>query len=265
MLMLGYAWQAGRVPLAHASIMRAIELNGVQVEPNKSAFEWGRRCRHDLASVEALCQTRQVIRISKRKTLNELMDERTRFLVDYQDEAYADVYRSFVQKVHAAEASVAKGTRLSEAVARGMFKLMAYKDEYEVARLHTGSAFAEQIGSMFEGDYTIVHHLAPPLLSRHNDKGELVKRAFGPWVRVAMRALGRMKGLRGTKLDLFGYTQERRAERSLIRRYRDSIDEILATLTEGKLTLAVEIANLPQDIRGYGHVKARNAAAANTK
>ena len=265
MLMLGYAWQAGRVPLAHASIMRAIELNGVQVEPNKSAFEWGRRCRHDLASVEALCQTRQVIRISKRKTLDEMMEERTRFLVDYQDEAYADAYRGFVQKVRAAEAGVAKGTRLSEAVARGLFKLMAYKDEYEVARLHTGSAFAEQIGSMFEGDYTIVHHLAPPLFSRHNDKGELVKRAFGPWVRVAMRALVRMKGLRGTKLDLFGYTQERRTERSLIRQYRDSIEEILATLTEAKLALALEIANIPQDIRGYGHVKARHLAVAEPK
>ena len=265
MLMLGYAWQAGRVPLDHASIMRAIELNGVQIELNKSAFEWGRRCRHDLASVEALFEARQVIRISKRKTLDEVLEERVRFLTDYQNAAYAAVYRAFVEKVRAAEAAVAKGTRLAEAVARNLFKLMSYKDEYEVARLHTGIAFTEQVGRMFEGDYTLEHHMAPPLLAKRNKDGELIKQKFGPWMRTAMQGLARLKGLRGTMLDPFGYTHERRTERALIGEYRASIEEVLAKLSAGKLALAVDIANIPQDIRGFGHVKERHLAAARPK
>jgi indolepyruvate ferredoxin oxidoreductase len=265
MLMLGYAWQAGRLPLGHAAIMRAIELNGVQVEQNKSAFEWGRRCRHDLASVEALFQARQVIRISKRKTLDELLEERVRFLTEYQDGAYAAVYRAFVEKVRAAEAGVARGTRLAEAVARNLFKLMSYKDEYEVARLHTGTAFAEQVSRTFEGDYTLEHHMAPPLLARRNRNGELVKQSFGPWMRTAMSLLARMKGVRGTMLDPFGYTHERRTERALIQEYRGSMDEVLASLSAGKIQLAVDIANIPQDIRGFGHVKERHLEAARPK
>jgi indolepyruvate ferredoxin oxidoreductase len=186
------------------------------------------------------------------------------FLTAYQNAGYARGYSDFVEKVRQAEAPLGK-TALTEAVARYLFKLMAYKDEYEVARLHTGSAFAEQIGAMFEGDYTIVHHLAPPLFSRRNDKGELVKRAFGPWVRVAFRALAGMKCLRGSRLDIFGYTHERRTERGLIQEYRASIEEILGALSADRMSLAVELASIPQDIRGLGHVKARHLDAARPK
>jgi indolepyruvate ferredoxin oxidoreductase len=265
MLMLGYAWQAGRVPLSRASILRAIELNGVQVESNQAAFEWGRRCVADLPGVQAAAAPRQVVQLARRPTLQGLVTERIRFLTDYQSAAYAAEYESFVGKVHAAEAAVAKGTRLSEAVARNLFKLMAYKDEYEVARLHTGAAFAAQVAETFEGDVRLVHHLAPPLLARRNERGELVKRAFGPWVRTAMRGLATLKGLRGTALDPFGYTEERRTERRLIGQYRSCVEELLAGLTAQSLGLAVEIASVPQDIRGFGHVKARHLEAAQSK
>ena len=160
------------MPLAHESIMRAIELNGVQVEQNKAAFELGRRCRHDLASVESQARPTQVITFNKRKTLNEMLDERVRFLAEYQNEAYANVYRAFVEKVRSAEAAVGRnGTQLAETVARNLFKLMAYKDEYEVARLHTSPAFLKQIEDTFEGDYKLVHHMAPPMLSRRGANG----------------------------------------------------------------------------------------------
>jgi indolepyruvate ferredoxin oxidoreductase len=266
MMMLGLAWQAGRVPLGLASILRAIELNGVQVESNKAAFEWGRHCVADRAAVEALCAPAQVVQFVKRPSLDALVAKRVGFLTEYQNEAYATAYKAFVAKVQAAEAAAqGSGTRLSEAVARNLFKLMAYKDEYEVARLHTSPAFADQVAQMFEGDYKLVHHLAPPLFSRRNAKGELVKRPFGAWVRVAMRALAKMKPLRGTALDPFGYAAERVEERRLIDEYRACIDELLARLTPHNHPLAVDIAGIPQDIRGYGHVKARHLEAARIK
>ena len=208
-LMLGYAWQQGRVPLSHASLMRAIELNGVQVDNNKAAFEWGRHAAHDLASVQALFKAAQVIEFVKKPSLDEMVAKRVDFLTGYQDAAYAASYKAFVDKVRAAEAPLA-GTRLTEAVARYLFKLMAYKDEYEVARLHTDTAFSDKIASMFEGDYKLVHHLAPPAIAKKNDKGELVKQPFGPWMRSAFGVLARLKGLRGTAFDPFG--RSRRAQ-----------------------------------------------------
>ncbi|MEO5738684.1 MAG: indolepyruvate ferredoxin oxidoreductase family protein, partial [Variovorax sp.] len=265
MMMLGYAWQAGRVPLSHAALMRAIELNGVQVEQNRAAFELGRRCRHDLAGVEREASPAQVLRFTKRKTLDDLVEARTRFLVDYQDAAYAEAYRTVVDRVRAAEAAVSRGTRFAEAVARNLFKLMAYKDEYEVARLLTGAAFLKQVQDSFEGDYTLVHHLAPPLLARKGPSGEPMKTAFGPWVRGAMRLLASMKRLRGTPLDPFGRTDERRGERALIAEYRACIDELLASLDGERLGLACEIAAVPEQIRGFGHVKQRHLAAARPK
>jgi indolepyruvate ferredoxin oxidoreductase len=150
-------------------------------------------------------------------------------------------------------------------VARYLFKLMAYKDEYEVARLHTDPAFTDRIAAMFEGDYRVVHHLAPPRFAKTNARGELVKQAFGPWVRTVFGWLTRMKGLRGTALDIFGNTEERRTERALIHEYRACIDELLRGLNAANLAAAVEIASLPEDIRGYGHVKARHLAAVRVK
>ena len=264
-LLLGYAWQKGRVPLSHAALMRAMELNGVQIDNNKAAFEWGRRCAHDLAAVQALFQAAQVIQFVKKPALAEMVAQRVEFLTGYQDAAYAAQYRAFVEKVQAAEAKLGSSTRLAEAVARYLFKLMAYKDEYEVARLHTDKAFTDKIAAMFEGDYKIVHHMAPPLMAKRNDKGELVKQSFGPWMRRALGVLGGLKGLRGGALDIFGKTEERRMERALIQEYRACIEELLAGLTPERLVLAVEIARIPEDIRGYGHVKERHLKAARAK
>jgi indolepyruvate ferredoxin oxidoreductase len=270
-LMLGYAWQHGRVPLSYASLMRAIELNGVQVELNKAAFEWGRRCARDLAAVRALSQTAQVIPLVRRPRLEELVDTRATFLTGYQNAAYAADYRAFVERVRQAEAALqgsanaAPGTRLTEAVARYLFKLMAYKDEYEVARLHTDPGFIEQVNRQFEGDFKLVHHLAPPLLGKVNSRGEPVKQAFGSWMRTAFVLLARLKGLRGTALDPFGRTAERRTERALITEYRACIESILPGLTPENLALATAIASVPEDIRGYGHVKARHLATARAK
>lgn len=263
-LLLGFAWQKGRVPLTHASLMRAMELNGVQVDNNKAAFEWGRRCAHDLASVQAIYRAAQVIEFVRKPSLDEMVAKRIDFLTGYQDAAYAAAYKAYVDKVRAAEAPLAS-TRLTEAVARYLFKLMAYKDEYEVARLHTDPAFTDRIASMFEGDYKLVHHLAPPMIAKRNERGELVKQPFGPWMRGAFRWLAKMKGLRGSALDPFGRTAERRTERALIAEYRAAVDELLAGLNAGNLPLAVEIARIPEEIRGYGHVKERHLAAARAK
>lgn len=263
-LLLGYAWQKGRVPLTHAALMRAFELNGVQVDNNKAAFEWGRRCAHDLAAVQSLFAAAAVIEFVKKPSLDEVVGKRVEFLTGYQDGAYAAQYKAFVDQVRQAESSLGS-TKLTEAVARYLFKLMAYKDEYEVARLHTDPAFTQKIAGMFEGDFKLTHHLAPPLLAQTNDKGELLKKPYGPWMRSAFAVLAKLKGLRGTALDPFGRTEERRTERALIGEYRACIEELLRTLSAANLAQAVEIARIPEEIRGYGHVKARHLAAARAK
>ncbi|MFN3303020.1 MAG: indolepyruvate ferredoxin oxidoreductase family protein [Roseateles sp.] len=264
-LMLGYAWQQGRVPLSYDALMRAIELNGVQVDNNKAAFEWGRRCAHDLKSVQALYAAQAVIQLVKRQSVDEIVAKRVDFLTGYQNAAYAAEYQAFVNKVRAAESPLGT-TKLTEAVARYLFKLMAYKDEYEVARLHTDPAFTAKVADQFEGDYKLVHHLAPPLLAKKNAKGESVKRPFGGWVRPAFGLLAKLKGLRGTAFDVFGYTEERRTERALIGEYRASIEALLAKgLTAERLALATDIARIPEEIRGYGHVKERHLHAARAK
>ncbi|WHZ10047.1 MAG: indolepyruvate ferredoxin oxidoreductase family protein [Burkholderiaceae bacterium] len=260
-MLLGYAWQRGWVPLAQASLARAIELNAVAVEQNKAAFEWGRRAAHDPKGLAALLAPAQVIAFKPRETLETLVARRAEFLTGYQNAAYAASYRLFVERVRQAEIPLGK-TTLAEAVARYLFKLMAYKDEYEVARLHVDPAFHERIAAMFEGDYKLAYHLAPPLLARRNDKGELQKRRFGPATLTLFKLLARLKGLRGTAFDVFGRTDERRAERALIVEYRASIDELLARLDADNHGQALAIARIPEQIRGYGHVKARHLSAA---
>ncbi|WP_342131787.1 indolepyruvate ferredoxin oxidoreductase family protein [Hydrogenophaga sp. OTU3427] len=260
-MILGYAWQKGWVPLERASLLRAIELNAVAVDANKAAFEWGRQAAHDWARVQALLTPAQVIELKKRETLESIVARRAEFLTGYQNAAYAQTYRDFVARVQQAESALGK-TSLTEAVARYLFKLMAYKDEYEVARLHTDPAFHERIAQMFEGDYTLKYHLAPPLLAKKNDKGELQKQTFGPAMLTAFRLLARLKGLRGGALDLFGRTEERRMERQLIADYRASIEEVLRGLNAGNHALALDIARLPEAIKGFGHVKERNLRAA---
>jgi indolepyruvate ferredoxin oxidoreductase len=260
-LMLGYAWQKGWVPLARESIIRAMELNAVAVENNKAAFEWGRRAAHDPASVGSLMTpSAQVIEFKKRETLETVVGRRVEFLTAYQNAGYAKPYQQLVERVRAAEQPLGK-TTLSEAVAHGLFRLMAYKDEYEVARLHADTGFRERVQAQFEGDFKIHYHLAPPLVAKKNDKGELVKRKFGPSTFHLFRLLARLKGLRGTPLDVFGYTGERRTERALIAEYRKTVEELIGRLAPGNHALAVEIARLPDSIRGYGHVKARNLEA----
>lgn len=264
-LMLGYAWQKGRIPLSHAALMRAIELNGVQIDNNKAAFEWGRRAAYDLAAVQSLMKPAQVIEFVRKSTnVDDLVAKRVEFLTGYQDAAYAAQYKAFVEKVRAVEQPLG-GTKLTEAVARYLFKLMAYKDEYEVARLHTDRSFLDKVAAQFEGDYKLNYHLAPPLLAKKNDKGELVKKPYGPWMLKAFGLLAKLKGLRGTAFDVFGHTEERKMERALIGEYRQSIEEVLRGLNAGNLSLAVEIARIPEEIRGYGHVKERHLKVARPK
>jgi indolepyruvate ferredoxin oxidoreductase len=260
-MMLGYAWQKGWIPLGHESMVRAIELNGVAVDNNKAAFEWGRRAAHDWGPVEKLLAPAQVIEFKRRETLESLVARRVEFLSAYQDASYADSYRNFVEKVRAAEAPLGK-TLLAETVARYLFKLMAYKDEYEVARLHAETGFQEKVAAMFEGDFKVNFHLAPPMLARRNDKGELQKMKFGPAMLTGFRVLAKLRVLRGTPFDIFGRTGERKMERSLIRRYRESIELVLTSLDADRHALAVDIARIPEQIKGFGHVKARHLAAA---
>jgi indolepyruvate ferredoxin oxidoreductase len=294
LFMLGYAWQQGLVPLGFESIDRAIELNGAAVKMNREAFAWGRLAVIDIDAVKsaagvsvpgasssrhpasseapardaiqgiASAQTlRPLDDVRLSKTLDERIARRERFLTDYQDAAYAKRYTDLVAKVRTAETQKAPGsTALTEAVARYAFKLMAYKDEYEVARLHTAPEFRRQIEQQFEGDYTVRFHLAPPLFAKKDADGHLVKAEYGPWMLRAFGLLAKFKGLRGTALDPFGYTAERKGERQLIADYVARMDELVAGLSSDNVALATEIASIPELIRGYGHVKEKHLALA---
>jgi len=260
LFLLGFAWQKGMVPVSHAALMQAIELNGVALEMNRRAFLWGRRAAHDLAAVQRHARPAQALP-ERASTLEDIIGVRETALTAYQDAAYAARYRALVDKVRAAECRVAGhgATRLSEAVARNYYKLLAYKDEYEVARLYTDPTFWERVRATFEGDYTVRFHLAPPLSSRPDpNTGRIAKKAYGPGMMKVFRLLARLKGLRGTRWDVFGYSAERRAERALIVQYEQDIGELLESLTFQRLPLAIEIASLPDGIRGFGHVKAQN-------
>ena len=260
-MILGYAWQKGWVPLSRASLVRAIELNEVAVTNNLLAFEWWRHAAAHPDKVMAVLQPAQAIEFRKRETLDELLAKRVGYLSDYQNAAYARRYSSFVDRVRQAEAPLGK-TLLTEAVARSLFKLMAYKDEYEVARLHTQTGFIERIAQQFEGDFKVHYHLAPPLLAKRNDKGQLVKQKYGPGMLTGFKLLAALKGLRGTAFDVFGYTEERRTERALIGEYMDIVESLLASLNADSHAKAIEVARVPEGIKGFGHVKERHLAAA---
>ena len=261
MFMLGYAWQKGRIPLSGEAIQRAIEINGVAVAANLAAFDWGRRTAADReAVVRRVAPGVEVAPPRERESLESVVERRAEFLVEYQDAAYAGRYRAFVERVAAAERARAKGMRgLAAAVARVYFKLLAYKDEYEVARLHAAPEFRRRIEATFEGDYRLEFHLAPPLLARRDPAtGEPRKSRYGPWMMRAFEVLARLKGLRGTMLDPFGYTRERRRERGLIERYERVVSSLIDDLDHANHAIAVEIASLPDRTRGFGHVKARS-------
>jgi indolepyruvate ferredoxin oxidoreductase len=189
------------------------------------------------------------------QSLETIIKKRVEFLSAYQDAAYAGMYAELVAKVRAAETAQGLGNKLSMAVAKYYFKLMAYKDEYEVARLYTDGRFLEQVKSQFEGDFTFTFNLAPPLFAKKDAKGQLVKKEFGAWMMPVFKMLARLKGLRGGTFDVFGYTAERKMERALIAEYRAMIEELLPSLNGANVAQAVELANLPEQIRGFGHVK----------
>jgi indolepyruvate ferredoxin oxidoreductase len=261
-----------------------MELNQVAVAENLAAFQWGRLAAEQPDKVQAALQavdrvpTTQVLHFMPpssggagakalltpaalaTENLASLVARRVAFLTEYQNAAYARTYQAFVEQVQAREVPLVRSV-LTEAVARNLFKLMANKDEYEVARLHSDPAFLNKVREQFEGDFSVHFHLAPSGLSAKNEKGQPIKRAFGPSTLVAFRWLARLKGLRGTPLDLFGRSAERRTERALVGEYRACIEELCLGLNPRNHALAVEIARLPDQIRGFGHVKDRNLAA----
>ena len=268
MFMLGYAYQQGWIPLSGAALERAIELNGVAVEFNRKSFVWGRRAAVDLEKVKRIATPASVIPIGQHlsRDLGELIERRTKFLTDYQDERYAARYRALVDRVLQVEKDKVNASKLAEAVARYYAKLLAYKDEYEVARLYTDGDFRRKIEGMFEGDYRMVFHLAPPLLARKDPvTGEPRKMRFGPWTMGLFQILSKLRFLRGTAFDVFGYSDERRTERELVREYEQTVERLLAGLTPQNHALAVQIASIPEEIRGFGPIKARNLAPARKK
>ncbi|TFW31565.1 indolepyruvate ferredoxin oxidoreductase family protein, partial [Massilia horti] len=242
LFMLGYAWQKGRIPLSEAALLRAIELNGVAVAANKTSFLWGRRAALDMKRVEKLALPTQAVVVQMPQSLDAIINKRVEFLTGYQDRAYAAVYEELVARVRAAESAQGLGTRLSSAVAKSYFKLMAYKDEYEVARLYTDGRFVEQLKTQFEGDFKLSFHLAPPLFAKKDAQGRLVKAQYGSWMWSAFKLLAKFKGLRGGMFDVFGHTAERRMERALIGEYRLMIESLLSTLSAENHDTAVELA-----------------------
>ena len=268
LFMVGYAYQKGLIPLAAASIEEAVRLNAVAVEANRQAFGWGRLAAHDPAGVWKIARPLMAAEAEGEddapETLDGIVEHRAAFLRAYQDEAWAQDYRRTVERARAAEAERAPGrSGLAEAVARNLFRLMSYKDEYEVARLYTSGEFEAGLRRQFEGDFRLRFHLAPPLLARRDpETGELRKREFGPWVFGAFRTLARMRRLRGTAFDLFGRTAERRMERRLIAEYRETVDAILDRLAPDNHDEAVALASVPEGIKGFGHVKERSVEAA---
>jgi indolepyruvate ferredoxin oxidoreductase len=258
LFMLGFAYQKGLVPVSAAAIERAIELNGAATDFNRSAFAWGRRAAHDRAAVERAAAPRR-----KKATiavgLDEIVRRRVALLTAYQDSTYAARYERIVRRVERVEHERIGTRDLAEAVARSLYRLMAYKDEYEVARLYADDSFRRSLAAQFEGDYRLQFHLAPPLLAERDKRtGHLKKRTFGSWMLPVFTMLARLKFLRGTPFDIFGYSKERRTERRLIGEYLAVVDELLTALRRDNHGLAVAIARLPEGIRGYGHVKDAN-------
>jgi indolepyruvate ferredoxin oxidoreductase len=266
--LVGYAYQLGALPLSADAIEQAIALNGEAVAINTAAFRFGRRAAFDLVAVEALAKPAAALTDENRRlsqSFDETVERRVKFLTDYQDAAYAARYRAWVDKAKAAEAAKAPGQcGLAEAVARYLFKLMAYKDEYEVARLYTDGTFLKQVKTELGGEnLRFEFHLAPPLLARRDPVTGLPRKiSFGPWMMSAFKLLARLKSLRGTAFDIFGYSDERRTERKLVAGYEAMLGEVLGKLTPENHALAVALAGIPEKIRGFGHVKARHLAAA---
>ncbi|MGI9365580.1 MAG: indolepyruvate ferredoxin oxidoreductase family protein, partial [Rhizobiaceae bacterium] len=257
MFMLGFAWQKGGLPVSRQAIMRAIELNGVQIPMNQAAFEWGRVAAHD-PSLLPVSETPVADVLDHRRAsanLDEVIERRAQSLSGYQNDAYANRFVTMVEQIRTAEGKLSEDTLLTETVAKNLYKLMAIKDEYEVARLYSNGEFLTQLTSQFERFDKLEFHLAPPLLARRNEKGELQKKVYGPRMMKAFGWLARARFLRGTLFDIFGFTEERKMERQLLADYEIVLDEILAGLSSDNLEAAIALANYPDTIKGYGHVK----------
>jgi indolepyruvate ferredoxin oxidoreductase len=269
LFMVGYALQKGLLPLSGEALDRAIELNGVAVELNRRALTWGRLAAHDPAAVAERARPGEAAAAEPAapRSTEELVAQRRAHLVDYQNEALARCFEGRVAAAQAVETERAPGCHgLVEAVARGYFKLLAYKDEYEVARLLSAPAFAAEIAARFDGPYRLNYHLAPPLIAkRDRTSGHLIKRRFGPWLGGVLKPVAALKVLRGGPLDPFGRSAERRQERQLIGDYERLTDELFAKLTAANHAIAVELAALPEAIRGFGHVKEANLALAEAR
>ena len=267
--MLGFAYQRGLVPVSAGAIARAIELNGIAVAMNKASFEWGRRAAVDMPAVEAVASPAGAAPAHRRLSTGteEVITRRADFLRGYQDEALSRRYLDRVGELRAAEQRVAPGsTRLTEAFARSYFKLLACKDEYEVARLYTDGTFASLLDEAFEGDYRVHFHFAPPLFASVDPAtGEPRKRRYGPWMMPLLRMLAKLRWLRGTPFDPFARTAERRSERRAIAEFEAVLSELIAGLNAGNLMVATEIAALPLSVRGYGVVKERSHAASRAR
>ena len=268
-LLIGFAYQKGLLPLSAEAIEEAIRLNGVAVEANLSAFRWGRLLAVDEPRIAALVAKRAKPVEGERlsQTLDEAIERRVRFLTAYQDIAYAERYRIRVEAIRAREARLSPGNEsLSWAVAKNYFKLLAYKDEYEVARLYTDGSFRRQLDRAFEGDYRLEFHLAPPLISKPDPAtGRPRKVRFGAWMMTAFRLLAAMRRLRGTRVDIFGLSAERRMERQLIADYESLLDEIARRLKPETHEVATALAALPEQIRGFGPVKLASVEKARLK
>jgi indolepyruvate ferredoxin oxidoreductase len=258
--LLGVAYQQGLIPLGADAINQAVELNGVAIEQNQQAFLWGRRYVMDTAAVLAEAGLANAQKPPSVKTLDEIIAYRSNYLTDYQDQDYAGRYLGLVERVRNFEQELRHSADtelpLTEAVARSYFSLLAYKDEYEVARLHANGDFERMLAAQFEGNYRLRFHLAPPLLAKRDPQTGLpIKREFGGWVMPLFRVLAKFKFLRGGALDVFGYTEERKTERALITAFEHDIERLLEATRLENIDTAIEIACLPQQIRGFGHVK----------
>jgi indolepyruvate ferredoxin oxidoreductase len=257
LFMVGFAWQKGLVPLSLEALYRAIELNGVAVAWNQESFEWGRRAAANPELVENIAFGEKTAVAQSQLDTEQSIERYTDELTNYQSQAYAERYRVLVDRVCDAESAKAPGMKgLGNAVTKYAYKLMAYKDEYEVGRLYSDPEFKRKLHEQFEGNFKLEFNLAPPMLSRIDKKtGKPGKMQFGAWVMPVFGMLAKLKFLRGTPLDIFGYTAERREERELIEEYFSLMDEIIDSLNTENHALAVELASLPEKIRGYGHIK----------
>ncbi|MCH4224588.1 MAG: pyruvate ferredoxin oxidoreductase, partial [Alcaligenes faecalis] len=263
MLLMGMAWQQGSLPVSSAAIEQAIRLNGVAIQANLDAFHLGRVLAHDeKALVSLLAPAAQVVTLQRRETLEQIMQRCTSSLEQYQNAAYAQRFSSTIHALREAEQKLRPGQRpvLTEKAARSLYKLMAYKDEYEVARLFSSPAFRQDLEQQFEGDFSLRFHFAPPLLARRDPAtGRPRKITLGPRTATLLRWMAKGKGLRNTPLDPFGYTHERRMERRFWREYQSLLNSLSKNLDQTNYATALELAELPQQLRGFGPVKMESA------